>query len=190
MNSRTATFSAYARCRVELLGNHTDYNEGVVLAAAIDRGVTVKGSSRRDGLISLGSKIGRRVEVPVAHLRPQNNERWSNYPLGVVSELIAQGIPITGFSANVDGNVPAGRGLSSSAAFEVATALFLLKLFQAELPALEIAKLCSAPNIASFRSNPVCWIKSLPSSAGPIMLCYSMPGQRTSDRSLFPRVWP
>ena len=142
MNSRTATFSAYAPGRVELLGNHTDYNEGVVLAAAIDRGVTVKGSSRRDGLISLRSKIGRRVEVPVAHLRPQNNERWSNYPLGVVSELIAQGIPITGFSANVDGNVPAGRGLSSSAAFEVATALFLLKLFQAELPALEIAKLC------------------------------------------------
>jgi galactokinase len=128
---------------VELLGNHTDYNQGVTLAAAIDRGLTVSGSVRSDQLISVGSKSAlRRLEIPVSELRPQPVEAWSNYVLGVVNELVALGVPIEGFSADIEGNLPPGRGLSSSAALEVATAIFLLKLQRFEMPLMEVAKAC------------------------------------------------
>jgi galactokinase len=133
---------AYAPGRVELLGNHTDYNEGVVLGAAIDRGLVVSGERRTDGLIAISSASMGRVEIARAELQPQKEQRWANYALGVASELNSLGISIGGFSANVDGDLPPGCGLSSSAAFEVASAFFLLKLFERELAPLEIAKVC------------------------------------------------
>ena len=141
MTARSAV-SAYAPGRVELLGNHTDYNEGVVLGAAIDRGLTVRGFLRDDGMISLVSQAAGRIEIPAAGVRPLVEQRWANYILGVVSELRALSISIDGFSAEISGDLPAGSGLSSSAALELATALFLLKLYQRELPLLEIAKAC------------------------------------------------
>lgn len=133
---------AYAPGRVELLGNHTDYNEGVVLAAAIDRGLTVAGESRDDGVIAISSVSMGRIKIPRRQLRPQQEKRWANYALGVVNELDSLGISIDGFSAEIAGDVPLGCGLSSSAALEVATAFFVLKLCQREIPPLEIAKLC------------------------------------------------
>ena len=135
--------SAYAPGRVELLGNHTDYNQGVVLAAAIDRGLTVAGSSRDDNIISLrASGPNARLEIKIDDLRPQTEQRWANYPLGVVQQLQRAGHVIRGFEAEVSGDVPSGAGLSSSAAFEVATAGFLMKLYGLELDPLEVAKLC------------------------------------------------
>lgn len=133
---------AYAPGRVELLGNHTDYNEGVVLGAAIDRGLSVSAENRNDGIISFSSASMGRAEISLANLKPQTPPRWVNYALGVVSELISLGISIDGFSASVDGDLPASCGLSSSAAFAVATAFCLLKLFDRELPRFEIAQLC------------------------------------------------
>ncbi|HEV7866865.1 MAG TPA: galactokinase [Chthoniobacteraceae bacterium] len=135
--------SAYAPGRVELLGNHTDYNGGVVLAAAIDRGLTVAGSARDDDRIVLTSEsLQRRLEVSLRELQPQVEERWANYGLGVVRELIDAGFPVRGFEAAVRGELPPGAGLSSSAAFEVATALFLLKLHGWTLDPLALAQLC------------------------------------------------
>ena len=135
--------TAFAPGRVELLGNHTDYNEGVVLAGAIDRGLTVTGRERDDGIVSVQSSSMGHVAVPVRGLQPQiGAARWANYALGVVSQFIEQGISVPGFSAEVDGDLPAGNGLSSSAAFEIATAFFLQKLCRAELPPMEIAKMC------------------------------------------------
>jgi len=133
---------AYAPGRVELLGNHTDYNEGVMLGAAIDRGLNITGENREEDLITINSVSMGRAEVPCAELRAQTKQPWVNYVLGVIHELKALGIPIAGFSADLDGNLPAGSGLSSSAALEVATALLLLTLHQRELPPLEIAKAC------------------------------------------------
>jgi galactokinase len=133
---------AYAPGRVELLGNHTDYNQGVVLAAAIDRGLKVSGTRRRDGRISLRSTSLGKFEIGCGNLQPQETLSWVNYPLGVVRELVEAGLPIEGFSAEIEGDLPAGCGLSSSAALEVATAFFLLKLFRAQLPPMQIAKLC------------------------------------------------
>ncbi len=131
--------TAYAPGRVELLGNHTDYNDGVVLGAAIDRGLTICGSNRADGIIAITSSTMGSVRVPASNLQPLVEERWANYVLGVAAELSSSG---KGFSAEISGDLPAGSGLSSSAALELATALFLLKLEQRELPPLEIAKLC------------------------------------------------
>lgn len=134
------TVSAYAPGRVELLGNHTDYNQGVVLAAAIDRGLTVTGRARDDDLVIFNSET--RVEVALSDLRPQGAGHWANYPLGVVQELRSAGYAIGGFEAAVSGDLPAGAGLSSSAALEVATAGFLMKLNNLQIAPLEIARLC------------------------------------------------
>ena len=133
---------ACAPGRVELLGNHTDYNQGVVLAAAIDRRLKVSGERRSDGLITLRSVSLGKFEIKRKNLRPQSEPRWANYVLGVVRELLDTGLSIDGFSAEIEGNLPSECGLSSSAALGVATAFFLLKLFDASLPPLAIAKLC------------------------------------------------
>src|SRR5919206_4426013 len=135
--------SAYAPGRVELLGNHTDYNEGVVLGAAIDRCVMVAGKQRDDEIVQIRSHKFGKVELPLSELRPLSDNRWANYPLGVTRELMDLSVPVKGFEAEVRGDVPSGVGLSSSAAVELATALFLLKLFRGlELAPLEIAKAC------------------------------------------------
>src|SRR5215813_14377185 len=133
--------SACAPGRVELLGNHTDYNEGVVLGAAINRVICVSGT-RDDRAIRIRSGGFGEVETDVANLRPLGDARWANYILGVAAELRQLDVPIRGFVADVRGDLPIGSGLSSSAALELATALLLLKLFPFELPRLEIAKAC------------------------------------------------
>jgi len=140
--SAASKTTAHAPGRVELLGNHTDYNEGVVLGAAINRGINVAGNRREDRIIQICSNDFGKVEIPVSELRPLTEDRWANYVLGVVRELIDLGVPVTGFHTEITGDVPVGAGLSSSAAFEIATALFLLKLFPRELAQLEIAKAC------------------------------------------------
>jgi galactokinase len=128
---------------VELLGNHTDYNQGVVLAAAIDRGLTVTGARRSDGVITIASEFSNsRVEIQPGERRPLTNAPWANYLLGVVQQFELAGYRIDGFDATVTGDVPTGAGLSSSAAFEVATAGFLMALHGIRLEPMTVAKLC------------------------------------------------
>ncbi|MGN6718851.1 MAG: galactokinase family protein [Candidatus Binatia bacterium] len=86
MGSQTSNASAHAPGRVELLGNHTDYNEGVVLGAAIDRRINLTGRRRDDGIIQMHSHDFGKVEVPLSELRPRSEDRWVNYALGVVRE--------------------------------------------------------------------------------------------------------
>jgi galactokinase len=135
------TVSACAPGRVELLGNHTDYNEGVVLGAAIDRVICVSGA-KSDRSISLTSADFGEVEIRPVELRPLQERRWANYILGVADELRNLDVPVRGFTADISGDLPIGAGLSSSAAVELATALFLLKVFSTRLAPLEIAKAC------------------------------------------------
>lgn len=134
--------SAYAPGRVELLGNHTDYNQGVVLGAAINRGTTVTGNRRNDGIVQIRSGDFGKVEIPLSKLHPVTEERWANYAFGVVRELMDAGVPVAGFDAEITGDIPIGAGLSSSATLELAMALFLLKLFPWELAPLQLAKAC------------------------------------------------
>jgi galactokinase len=115
----------------------------VVLAAAIDRGLTVSGTRCDDDVIQLSSKlIDAAITTSLADLHPRTTERWANYALGVVQQFCAAGHKIGGFEAAVSGDVPAGAGLSSSAAFEVATAGFLMALHNLRIEPLAVARLC------------------------------------------------
>jgi galactokinase len=138
------TATSHAPGRVELLGNHTDYNEGYVLSAAINHGVTAVGATRGDDSIRLSTDGDLpAVEAGLSALRPlEGPAAWANYPLGVVAALRESGIPVGGFEARFTSDLPIGAGLSSSAALEVATAMLLRKLFPFERSPLEIAKLC------------------------------------------------
>src|SRR5215468_3099330 len=96
--------SAFAPGRVELLGNHTDYNEGLVLGAAIDRGLTVSGVNRVDDVIKFSSSLMGTAEATLSDVRPlTTGATWANYGLGIVHELNRLGIPIGGFEAHVQG---------------------------------------------------------------------------------------
>jgi galactokinase len=141
-DTRTKAVSAFAPGRIEVLGNHADYNEGLVLGAAIDRGLTVTGTGRDDDLIRLSSDLLGDVELTLHDRTSQSGPTWANYALGVARELIELGVSIGGFEMKVTGTLPPRSGLASSAALEVATALFLLKLQERTLQPMEIAKLC------------------------------------------------
>lgn len=130
----------FAPGRVELLGNHTDYNEGVVLSAALNLGVTVEGERTEDGRIVLASEGFPEVTVSAGEALSRRGE-WSDYALGVVAMLRDAGAAIGGFRARYSSTLPAGAGLSSSAAMEVATAVLLRDLFGLSMTPLEIAKL-------------------------------------------------
>ncbi len=135
--------TAYAPGRVELLGNHTDYNEGYVLSAAIDRGITLSGEATGSSCVRLHSAtLSASVEADTARLAPDTAHEWANYPLGVLDVFQKHGLPVAGFSAEIASTLPLGAGLSSSAALEVSTGLLLGKLFGFTLDRLELAKLC------------------------------------------------
>lgn len=135
--------TSYAPGRVELLGNHTDYNEGVVLAAAIDRGVTLTGDKTGSSKVVVGdSKAGLHYETDAESLAPTKEQDWSNYLVGVLDVFKKNGLPVSGFHAEIASTLPQGAGLSSSAALEVATAMLLQKLYGLNLDRLQIAKMC------------------------------------------------
>ncbi|WP_338320848.1 galactokinase, partial [Streptomyces lonarensis] len=110
--------------RVNLIGEHTDYNGGLVLPVALPHRTAVAAAPRDDGLVVLHSaaRSTAPVTLPVADLRPGTPDGWAAYPAGVLAELRASGADLPGVSLAVVSDVPAGAGLSSSAALEVATA--------------------------------------------------------------------
>jgi galactokinase len=135
--------TAYAPGRVELLGNHTDYNEGFVLSAAIDRRVTITGRATGFSSVALHSAtLGESFKADTASLAPDAAHEWVNYPLGVLDVFQKEGLPVSGFQAEISSDVPLGAGLSSSAALEVATGMLLQKLFGFSLDPLRLARLC------------------------------------------------
>jgi galactokinase len=136
------TLTTLAPGRVNLIGEHTDYNDGFVLPMAVDRGVVLAGRRREDAKVILFSADHKqKVEFLLEPLRPDAAHPWSNYLKGVAQELRNTGRPLGGFEAVILGNLPQGAGLSSSAALEVATAVFLKKLFAFPLEDLELVKI-------------------------------------------------
>jgi galactokinase len=135
---------AYAPGRVELLGNHTDYNEGWVLSAAIGRGVQARGTRIDGTTLEITSELlGREVRASLDDLAPVDGDNgWANYPLGVAWTFRKAGFDIGGFKLSLASDVPLGAGLSSSAALEVATGTFLKKLFDLAIEPMALAKLC------------------------------------------------
>ena len=127
--------------RIEFIGNHTDYNGGVVMGVALDKVVMVALAKRTDRkLIFASAKSGEKIAVELDDLKKQEREyNWVNYPLGVFKYLIEAGLKADcGFDMLDCSNLPAGAGLSSSAAIELASAFAMAKLydFQADLKTL------------------------------------------------------
>lgn len=141
---RAPAVSARAPGRVEFIGNHTDYNGGAVLGAAVDRYVWVAAAPNPDGRLRFQSfTSGARIELPGdPGTRLAGADAWGNYPLGVWRSLRDFRLPRpVGFDLIVDSDLPAGAGLSSSAAFELATALALLDLEGASILPAQLAAL-------------------------------------------------
>ena len=129
--------------RVNLLGEHTDYNDGFVMPCAIGFSTRVAISSRPDRkLVIRSEEFSEQFEFDLDNLPVRGKGVWSDYVLGVAVMLRQIGHPTPGASLLVRGEVPIGAGLSSSAAIEVASALALMSLNGAALPLPEVAKLC------------------------------------------------
>jgi galactokinase len=125
--------------RVNIIGEHTDYNEGFVLPAAIDKAIYAGISRREDQIIRLYSvEFGKSVEVSTVALKP-SSEGWPNYILGVVDQMQKRGITVPGFDMVFHGDIPIGSGMSSSAAVECATAFALNQVFDLKLSKRELA---------------------------------------------------
>ena len=134
---------AFAPGRVNLIGEHTDYNRGFSLPFAIAQGVTVRARARPGGRIEATAKdLGERDSFVLE--APGHAEGWRAFVRGACAELAGAGVPLRGAVLEIGGDVPRGAGLSSSAALEVALVLALIALGGGgEPPRLELAKLCS-----------------------------------------------
>ena len=116
--------------RVNLIGEHTDYNDGFVFPMAIEPDVRLVCRSREDGEVRLASSMfpGEVAEFSVQEKIQAGQPKWANYSKGIAAELIDAGIPLVGMDAMISNTLPGGGGLSSSAALEVGTGLALLTL--------------------------------------------------------------
>ncbi len=129
--------------RVNLIGEHTDYNDGFVMPAAIDFSTWVAIAPRDDRKILIRSEnFSETAELDLDKAPARGKAHWSDYPFGIAVKLEETGHCLRGANMFVHGEVPIGSGLSSSAAIEVATATALIGNSGVELKRLELAQLC------------------------------------------------
>jgi galactokinase len=128
--------------RVNLIGEHTDYNDGFVMPCAIGLGTRVAVAAREDRrLLIRSAQFPGEFEFDLNDLPARRTGSWCDYVLGVAAVLQQDGHRLRGANLLVDGEVPIGAGLSSSAAIEVASTLALMELSGITLPMVEVAKL-------------------------------------------------
>lgn len=130
--------------RVNLIGEHTDYNDGFVFPMAIEPMVVFVARARNDGLIRFTSSLfpGKPVELSLTQKIGKGDPKWSNYVRGPIALLLDKGIPLVGMDCLIANTLPMGGGLSSSAAMEVGTTRTLLTLAGEELDEKSIALIC------------------------------------------------
>ncbi|MDX2825364.1 galactokinase [Streptomyces ipomoeae] len=130
--------------RVNLIGEHTDYNDGFVMPFALPHTTVAAVSRREDGVLRLHSADVESgvVELSLDGLAPESDRGWTAYPAGVVWALREAGHEVTGADVHLASTVPTGAGLSSSAALEVVVALALNDLFSLGLKGWQLARLC------------------------------------------------
>ena len=131
--------------RVNLIGEHTDYNDGFVMPAAIGFYTWVAAAKREDRTLEVYSdRFDDKATFSLAALAGPPSRHWSDFVRGVAATVQRAGHKLSGANLVIHGEVPLGAGLSSSASLEVATALALTRLAGIVLPRLELAKLCQA----------------------------------------------
>lgn len=128
--------------RINLLGEHTDYNNGFVLPAAINKRIEVTVKKNDSDYITLRAEqyketYGFRIDA----IRPLENHHWANYILGVINEFLKRGYRIDAFDAVIKGDIPIGAGMSSSAALECAAASAISELFKLKMSKRDIVKI-------------------------------------------------
>ncbi len=129
--------------RINIIGEHTDYNEGFVLPAAIDKAAYVAISKRNDDNIQLVSlAFNETYTCKIAEVRPLKS--WTDYVLGVVDQLSKHGMAVSGFDLALDGDITIGAGLSSSAAVECSVLYALNELFALGLSKIQMVKMAQA----------------------------------------------
>ncbi len=128
--------------RINLIGEHTDYNDGFVMPAAIDKGVAFAiAPSPDDQCLIFSQQYEELFPVNLLTPRPVDEPRWANYLLGVLHQFVQRGLPVRPFCCLFGGDIPAGAGLSSSAALECGFAFALNELFQLQVPRQELVRI-------------------------------------------------
>ena len=126
--------------RVDLMGNHTDYNDGFVLPVAVNVDVLAAGRLRNDNTVSVYSaNFDAKVDFDLDAIEYDNVNTWSNYVRGVLHYLIEAGVELRGADVALSGNVPIGSGLSSSAAIEMAVGFLFQTLIGFEMSGPDLA---------------------------------------------------
>ncbi|MDP9175319.1 MAG: galactokinase [Planctomycetota bacterium] len=130
--------------RVNLIGEHTDYNDGFVFPMAIEPEVKIVCRTRKDDIVKVSSTVftNEFVEFSLGKKIERGKPTWGNYVRGVAAELIGAGIPLAGMDALISNTLPVGGGLSSSAAIEVSTARALLLLCDLTMDVDRLALIC------------------------------------------------
>jgi len=129
--------------RVNLIGGHTDYNEGFVLPMAIEKEIVMLGQLRKDRLVQVYDLVYKtKIKFSLDNLTPLKKDTWANYLMGVMDEIQKAGYPLQGANIIFNSNIPQRAGLSSSAALEVVNALTLAKLNLLKIKPVEMAHLC------------------------------------------------
>jgi len=141
MNSELVSVGA-APGRAEWLGNHTDYNDGLVLGIGLEVGATVTARPiAGQQLVLRAEDLGEEVACDLDTLRPVGAGSWANYAIGVAAGFLARGAKATGVELSIRSTVPMGAGLSSSAALECATARALQQAWGTEFDDMELARI-------------------------------------------------
>lgn len=140
---QNAEVTSYAPGRVNLIGDHTDYNDGFVLPAAINFGTSILASKRTDRLVKvIAIDINNeQISFDLDDINFDDSALWSNYIRGSLTELMSAGANIQGANLLISGNVPQGAGLSSSASFEIAILKTFADLYQLSLNGIDAAKM-------------------------------------------------
>lgn len=125
--------------RINIIGEHTDYNGGLVMPAAINKAVYIAISKREDKEIHLFSESYQEKYIGNINEVQKSEKSWANYILGVVDGFLKRNFPLSGFNLYIYGDVPLGAGLSSSAAVECATAYGLAELNQLSVAKMDLA---------------------------------------------------
>ena len=129
--------------RVNLIGEHTDYNEGFVLPMAIEKKIIILGQLRNDRLVQvfdLGYKV--KIKFSLDSLTPLKKDTWANYLMGVMDEIQKAGYVLQGANIIFRSDIPQKAGLSSSAVLEVVTALTMARLNSLKIEPVKMARLC------------------------------------------------